>query len=118
MTDTEARDALADVHDVLTGMGAPCTHAGWAEGDWPCNDFIARMAQRGWALVPVDTVADAEALAALRSWCEQRGLRLDVEWDGETWSYEARTVPLEDLRGYGRGPTLAVAVRAALGDEP
>jgi hypothetical protein len=88
------------------------------EGEWDCEDLAARLAERGWTLVPVDTVADAEALAALQAAIHEgqgASIRLSPGGPAVAWIWDPED-PLSAL--CYEGPTLAAAVRAALGDEP
>jgi hypothetical protein len=98
---TEARDALAAaLHEVI-----PMTVS-----TWPGVTDAILAALDGWTLVPVDTVADAEALAALP--IDRYAIVIMAPWPpapgGKSWSVGGSGFE-------GRGPTLAAAVRAALG---
>jgi hypothetical protein len=119
MTDTEARDALAEALHGVDAVYRDDTEAERDEyGDLPTvwdTDAMADAilaALDGWTLVPVDTVADAEALAALPEeayayWYDDQG---DVP---KTWCVRLSSIQ-RDRKVYC-GPTLAAAVRAALG---
>ena len=114
MTDTDRLAAAlrTQLHDAISGWFG-CEHEG-PQGEWPCEDFFARLMGSPTLKAAICPDPDAHVLAAaLRRLPEEMRLRwTTLQPRGQEW------LVTKDGFVYGTGPTPEVAITAALEDKP